>query len=73
MPRTVIETSAILSLDEDIKLNSDEVCFAALVKILYQANKQGLKENIKFDLALDKRLSNFACPFLYDLVIKRLV
>jgi len=28
VPRTVIETSAILSLDEDIKLNSDEVCYA---------------------------------------------
>ena len=25
MPRTVIETTAILSLDEEIKLNSDEV------------------------------------------------
>lgn len=28
VPRTVIETSAILSLDEDIKLNSDEIDFA---------------------------------------------
>lgn len=27
VPRTVIETSAILSLDEDIKLNSDEIDF----------------------------------------------
>ena len=29
VPRTMIETSAILSLDEDIKLNSDEVCYTA--------------------------------------------
>jgi len=28
VPRTIIETNAILSLDEDIKLNSDEVDFA---------------------------------------------
>lgn len=28
VPRTMIETSAILSLDEDIKLNSDEIDFA---------------------------------------------
>ncbi|KAL9962988.1 hypothetical protein ACROYT_G032148 [Oculina patagonica] len=28
VPRTVIETNAILSLDEDIKLNSDEIDFA---------------------------------------------
>ena len=31
MPRTVIETTAILSLDEEIKLNSDEVGFYKMV------------------------------------------
>ena len=31
MPRTVIETTAVLSLDEDIKLNSDEVGFYKMV------------------------------------------
>ena len=31
MPRTVIETTAILSLDEEIKLNSDEVGFFKMV------------------------------------------
>ena len=34
VPRTIVETSAILSLDEDIKLNSDEVSFDAL-KLLF--------------------------------------
>ena len=33
MPRTVIETTAILSLDEEIKLNSDEVGFYKMVLI----------------------------------------
>ena len=31
MPRTVIETTAILSLDEEIKLNPDEVGFYKMV------------------------------------------
>ena len=31
MPRTVIETTAVLSLDEEIKLNSDEVGFYKMV------------------------------------------
>ena len=35
MPRTVIETTAILSLDEEIKLNSDEVGFYKMVLIFF--------------------------------------
>ena len=35
MPRTVIETTAILSLDEEIKLNSDEVGFYKMVSKLF--------------------------------------
>ena len=31
MPRTVIETTAVLSLDEEIKLNSVEVGFYKMV------------------------------------------